>query len=95
VFFRAANVSDALFILKKIIKFDGPFYPGNPKDHFYYASLAIVMLVIFEVINEYKAGLYKALPNNFAMRCGYYSLLVIIIMLFGVFGGGQFIYFQF
>ncbi|HVW97754.1 MAG TPA: MBOAT family O-acyltransferase [Mucilaginibacter sp.] len=95
VFFRASSIGSAVFIVKKIFSFDGPLYVGNPKDHFFYGLAAIIFLVFFEVINEFKPGVYKVLPNNFVSRCGYYMLLVVIIMLFGVFGGGQFIYFQF
>ncbi len=95
IFFRASNVGNAFFILKKIIKFDGSFDPGNPKDHFYYAFVAVFFLIIFEVISEYKPNLYKALPNNSITKYSYYTVLVVIILLFGVFGGGQFIYFQF
>ncbi len=95
IFFRIPTIGDAISIIKKIIKFDGPFYLGNPKDHFYYACVAILLLMFFEIIKEYKPGFYKFLPNNLVARFSYYTLLVVIIMLFGVFGGGQFIYFQF
>ncbi|WCT13526.1 MBOAT family O-acyltransferase [Mucilaginibacter jinjuensis] len=95
VFFRAENVSQAFIILRKIIKFDGPLYPGNPKDHFYYAAAAIFFLIFFEWVAEYKPRLYQYIPNNYITRLGYYTFIVAIIMLFGVFGGGQFIYFQF
>ncbi|RZL50420.1 MAG: MBOAT family protein [Pedobacter sp.] len=95
VFFRASDVNEAIIILKKIVYFDGPFNPGNPKDHFFYGCLAIAGLLFFEWINEYKPMLYKYLPNTFITRCAYYALIVVIILLFGVFGGGEFIYFQF
>jgi len=95
VFFRASNITDAISILSKIIRFEGPFYPGNPKDHFYYACVAIMALMFFEFITEYKPHLYKLLPNNLVTRYCYYTLIAMIIMLFGVFSEGQFIYFQF
>ncbi len=95
VFFRASDVNEAITILKKIVYFEGPFNPGNPKDHFFYGCLAIAGLMFFEWINEYKPTLYKYLPNTFITRCAYYALIVVVILLFGVFGGGEFIYFQF
>jgi D-alanyl-lipoteichoic acid acyltransferase DltB (MBOAT superfamily) len=95
VFFRARNISEAIFIVKKILSFDGPLYLGNPKDHFYYSCIAIFLLMFFELISEYKPKLYKNIPFNFLTRLSYYTLLAVIIMLFGVFDGGQFIYFQF
>jgi alginate O-acetyltransferase complex protein AlgI len=33
--------------------------------------------------------------KNFWVRNSYYSFLIILIILLGVFDGGQFIYFQF
>ena len=95
VFFRASNITDAVSILDKVIRFEGPFYPGNPKDHFYYACVAIMALMFFEFITEYKPHLYKLLPDNVVARYCYYALVAMIIMLFGVFSEGQFIYFQF
>jgi alginate O-acetyltransferase complex protein AlgI len=93
VFFRAANIDEAFYILQKIIKFDGTVIQSN--DHYYYAFVVVMILMFFEVINEYKPDLYKLLPNSFAARCAYYTLLVMVILQFGVFDGGQFIYFQF
>ena len=93
VFFRAPSMENAYYILKKIAHFDGSLIAGN--DHYYYAFLAATVLMVFEIIDEYMPGLYKLLPNTFASRCAYYVLLVVVILQFGVFNGGQFIYFQF
>ncbi|MDB5003737.1 MAG: hypothetical protein JWQ34_1962 [Mucilaginibacter sp.] len=93
VFFRAPTIDNAIYILMKILKFDGGLMQGN--DHYYYAFIVVTILMLFEIINEYKPTLYKIVPNNFAVRCAYYTLLVVIILQFGVFDGSQFIYFQF
>lgn len=95
VFFRASNIGEAIFIIKKIVRFDGRLDLGNPKDHFFYACISILLLMFFEVIDEYKPSFYKIFPDRFPLRFSYYTLLAVIIMLFGVFDGGQFIYFQF
>ncbi len=93
VFFRSPSIKSALFILIKIAHFNGSLIAGN--DHYYYAFLVVAVLMLFEIISEYKPSLYKLIPNTFAVRCAYYVLLVIIVLQFGVFNGGQFIYFQF
>jgi D-alanyl-lipoteichoic acid acyltransferase DltB (MBOAT superfamily) len=95
VFFRASSIGEAILIIKKIIHFDGRLDMGNPKDHFYYACISILLLMFFEVLDEYKPSLYKIFPDRFPLRFSYYTLLTVIIILFGVFDGGQFIYFQF
>ena len=95
IFFRAENIAQAVDIIKRIAQFNGPLFIGSPKDHFYYALIAIFSLMVFEFITEYRPNWYKLIPNNYITRFSYYVVLVVIIMLFGVFGGGQFIYFQF
>lgn len=92
IFFRASSVEEAFRIIHKIAKFETSVNSG---EHFYYGFLAIGFLLFFELIKEYKPGLYKLLPNTFATRCAYYIFLAVLILQFGVLNGGQFIYFQF
>lgn len=95
IFFRAADIQQAIFILKKVIAFGGSVYVGNPKDHFFYGMLAIFGLIFFELVSEYKPQWYNFLHKSSVARYAYLVAIVVIILLFGVFGGGQFIYFQF
>ena len=95
VFFRANSSTDAFIIFDKIFNFKGPLYIGEIQ-HLLLGVFAILLLLIFEFFQEYKTKIllpfkiYSLLKEELA-----YASLVIIILLFGVFDGGQFIYFQF
>jgi D-alanyl-lipoteichoic acid acyltransferase DltB (MBOAT superfamily) len=96
IFFRARNVHDALLILKSLYTVKGGgLFIGTPAS-FFYSILAILGLLLYEYIQEYKPHQYSVFNNkNYVVRYVGYSLSIIIILLFGVFNGGQFIYFQF
>lgn len=93
IFFRANNVQDAFTIVKKIssnlssdlfIKW----------DVFFGVFIGLTILLLKEFREEY---LIKKLPifKNTSFRLLIYALLIVLILLFGVFDSGQFIYFQF
>ncbi len=95
IFFRANNVTDAFSIIKKISSFNGPLFIENPSKMIY--SLAgIAFLLLIEYKREYYKGSITFFDNkNWLIRNMSYASLVLLILLFGVFDGGQFIYFQF
>ena len=95
IFFRANNVTDAFIIIKKISTFNGPVYYGNP-SMMIYSFLGIFIVVFVEFKKEYYKGDFSLLSNrSWIVRNLSYALLIILILLIGVFDGGQFIYFQF
>lgn len=95
VFFRANNLNEALSIIKSIATFKGPLFIENPSKMIY--SLAgVAFLLATDYKREYYKGAITFFDNkNWLVRNMSYASLVIIILLFGVFDGGQFIYFQF
>jgi D-alanyl-lipoteichoic acid acyltransferase DltB (MBOAT superfamily) len=95
IFFRANNVNDAFFIIEKMIKFRGPIFVENP-SMIIYPLLSIIFLLLFELKLEFYRGKFSFLNNeDWIVRNLSYAFLIILILLFGVFDGGQFIYFQF
>ncbi|MFC5284555.1 MBOAT family O-acyltransferase [Pedobacter alpinus] len=95
IFFRVNNFNDAITIIKKITTLKGPLFIENPSKMIY--SLAgIATLLLIEYKREYYRGTVSFFNNKYwIIRNMSYASLVIIILLFGVFDGGQFIYFQF
>jgi D-alanyl-lipoteichoic acid acyltransferase DltB (MBOAT superfamily) len=92
IFFKANTTNDALSIIKKIIFFSGPLFLEDPQQ-FLYCLIGITFVFL--------AGIHK-IQNRQNPRANYwfkdqlvYSLIIILILLIGVFDGGQFIYFQF
>ena len=95
IFFRANSTADALLIVKKIFSFSGPLF-ADWSTIMIYSLLGISFLVLAEAKKEYYKGKFSFMnhPNAF-IRYGTYTFLCMAIVLFGVFDGGQFIYFQF
>ena len=95
VFFRAKSIQEAVFILKKIFSFSGPvWFDGT--SMVVMSFTAIIILLIVELKMEYYKGNFSLFNNeNRIIRKLSYAVLIIMILLFGVFDGGQFIYFQF
>ena len=95
IFFRANNLHDATIIIKRMATVKGPVWFENPSMMLYSLG-AILLLFVAETKQEYFKGSISLMNNkNWLVRTAVYSLLIILILLVGVFDGGQFIYFQF
>jgi alginate O-acetyltransferase complex protein AlgI len=82
-------------VIKKISKFNGPIFVENP-SMIIYSIMGIFLLLCVEFKQEYYKGDFSFLNNkSWLIRNLSYAFLIIMILLFGVFDGGQFIYFQF
>lgn len=97
IFFRSNSLSDAVLIIKKIFTDRGPlFFDKADPSSFIFSFLGIFILLIVESKAEFYNGNFTLSSNkHFLIRNLYYTVLIIIILLIGVFDGGQFIYFQF
>lgn len=95
IFFRATSLPQALDIVKKIVSFKGSLYNENASV-LLFSVLGIVFLLMVEFKREYFNNLFSlSYNNNRLVRNLYYSFLIAVIILAGVFDGGEFIYFQF
>jgi alginate O-acetyltransferase complex protein AlgI len=95
IFFRANNVVDAITIVKKIGTQLGerPFMIWGT---LFYAAVGLFVLLFAEVKREHFRSLPSLSENKSAVvRYAYYVTLILMLLLLGVFDGGQFIYFQF
>lgn len=90
------SMQKAFFIIEKIFSnIISPLYFGNPST-IIFSLLGILILFSAEWQMEYRQGGLPFLNNkNWIVRKLSYAVLIIIILLIGVFDGGQFIYFQF
>ena len=87
--------NDALAIISRVFKVHGEFFIGDLQQ-FLYCITGTIILIIIDIRAEF-FGL-----NTVPFKSDYwfkeqmtYTLLIVIILLIGVFDGGQFIYFQF
>ncbi|HPH89891.1 MAG TPA: MBOAT family O-acyltransferase [Ferruginibacter sp.] len=95
IFFRSQTVEQAFAVIKKIFSFSGSIFKESAVMMLY-SFFAIAFLMLVEMRNEYKLPAFTfSLRRSFWVRSTWYALLVILILLVGVYDGGQFIYFQF
>lgn len=96
IFFRASNLSDASLIIKKIFTDKGPLFIATDPSILIYSVSGIGFLMLIEAKWEYYKGSFSFYHNNhWVIKNLSYAFLIIMILLVGVFDGGQFIYFQF
>lgn len=95
IFFKANTTQDAIFIIKKLFTIKGHLFLGSPAI-FIYSVFGIFLLIISEYNEEFLDKKYTLFYHkNEFVRILSYASVIILILLIGVFDGGQFIYFQF
>ncbi len=98
IFFRANSIHDALMIYQKIGSLEGSLYIPKIRNEIFsllYSIVAILALITIEVKQEFFKEKFQEIQNRYMIKQISYAMILIIIVLFGVFDGGQFIYFQF
>lgn len=95
-FFRANTSSDAFEIIYRMFTDHGKLFIGDGRQLFY-GLIFLSLLLFVEAVQEYKLfGNFSLYSHpNYLVRHVTYISLCLLILLFGVFDGGQFIYFQF
>lgn len=94
IYFRAASISDANFIVHQIFTASGGlFIPAL--DQFMYGLIAIFLLLMGDAAQEVTNVTKSFVARPRAIRWASYVAIIIITVLIGVFDESQFIYFQF
>ena len=93
VFFRANTVSDAFLAYKEMFSDIGTLFMDSSTIG--YSMIAIVILLIKDYVDEYHTSFKLLDSNNSIISIITSVVLLCVILLLGVFDGGQFIYFQF
>ena len=93
IMFRAKNLSDAMAIATGI--FTNPGVPYLDYATFIAAGMAMIVLLAKEFADEYQWKTHIAESDSWLVRHVYLVVMISYIILFGVLGGDQFIYFQF
>ncbi len=99
IFFRAANIHDAytLIVNSTVINFS-QFNINILGDNHYELFMGMFLIVALLVIEWTKRGRQMRefiTTKPFYVRWSLYCILILMIINFGVFGGNNFIYFQF
>ncbi|HLA58704.1 MAG TPA: hypothetical protein VK622_08085, partial [Puia sp.] len=99
IFFRSQNIREAFIIIKRIFNpstpnlIDGEF---DQRSVLIYSLAGIMTVLITDIMAEFFPRRQTLLHNRRDwIRLAAPVGLILVIILFGVFDGGQFIYFQF
>nr|MBB6233400.1 D-alanyl-lipoteichoic acid acyltransferase DltB (MBOAT superfamily) [Mucilaginibacter sp. FT3.2] len=96
IFFRANTVADAFTLIHNLKSFGARPFIGDGISNFAHSLLAILILFVVEYKMEYLPQKFNFYTSpNIVLRWGTIAFTVILILILGVFNGGQFIYFQF
>lgn len=93
IFFRANNVSDAFMIVEKIFTQQGQLFVDQ--SIFVYGFIGLCILIIKDVKDNFNVNIHLMHSKHVVIRYISVVALITYIILFGSFGSGQFIYFQF
>jgi hypothetical protein len=94
IFFRADTTRDALNIIESILDLEGPLFIDRRTMVF--SLVGLVLLYYLEAKIEFsQSGYLPFKTKHWLVEHLAYAALTMIILLIGVFDGGQFIYFQF
>jgi D-alanyl-lipoteichoic acid acyltransferase DltB (MBOAT superfamily) len=95
VFARANSMHDAIMAFSKIFKERGHLFIGAPSI-LLFGMVGIAMLLLKDFTDEFTPTKFLLFENKYKpVRILAYSAVILIILLIGVFDGGEFIYFQF
>ena len=105
IFFRAGSFGDLKLILTRLFTWNASFFAdfntkglGMQKSELIVSFIAVVMLAVYELIQE-KLSVGAVLRRRpVAVRWAVYMAVIAVIILFGVYGDAnstQFIYFKF
>jgi alginate O-acetyltransferase complex protein AlgI len=107
IFFRANNLTDAVYVVKNIFNFNyddlSIFYKGGATASlfgmstldFYFSIFFIIILLLIEIKSRHTDVVTKLKSYSVVTRWLFYISFTIVILWFGKFGSNQFIYFQF
>ena len=94
--FLCKNLHDIAGFYKNIFTWKaGGLYKGDPPTAFIYCIIVSAILLFTEYIMEYQPEIKLLGHPNVMVRYTGYVMLLTLLLLIGVFNGGQFVYFQF
>jgi hypothetical protein len=105
IFFRADTFNDAIIVVKNLFNwkyenlFNGSLYNlGLTANEFIWVLVFVVIMLLVEYYNSFVKSISQILvKQHIVLRWTVYLSFILIILIFGAYGGKQqeFIYFQF
>jgi len=95
VFARATSINDAFTVYRRIFTVPGTLFIGR-LSILIYGVFGLSILLLKDLRDEFAPSWFLLFENKHKfVRVIAYSSIIILVLLIGVFDGGQFIYYQF
>ena len=100
IFFNANDLKDSFYFLVNLFNFQEYRIAGNAvimdSRNFIIAIIAFLLLFMTEIFKERGRGIIERIHSKpIFLRWSFYYILVLIVLIFGQFNAGNFVYFQF
>ncbi len=96
IFGRVDNINEAFQVYKKIFSTTGTLFIGDGPSTLIYCFVGLLMILFKDFTDEFIPTKFLLFQNkNKLVRIIAYTSIFMLILLIGVFDGGQFIYFKF
>lgn len=92
VFFRMPDLSSAFCVIEKIFSFSGGWNCELPQT---FLLVMIGIMFLKDFADEFAPNLFSFVKKNLFLRYVVYVLLICLIVMYGAFDNGQFIYANF
>ena len=92
IFFRSANLNEAINIIQNIFNFNGLTIDiatiGITIKELYWIMIIIIIIIISDIMRNHTNMIEWLANRNFIIRWGFYILLIFITLIFGIYGPG-------
>ncbi len=95
VIFRSPSIGDAFDLIGRYFQSAGRLMPDGSAETLIYCIMALIPLLIYEFLVEYRLVLYKKIMSFRIFRWLVYLIVFAMIVLVGVHDGSSFIYVSF
>ena len=95
VVFRSPSIGDTAGFMSRYFTTAGRFIADSAGSQLVYCFMALLPLMLYELLVEFKPALYSSLIKHTVIRWAAYLILFTMIILVGVHDGSSFIYVSF
>ncbi len=95
VVFRSPSIGDAVGMIGRYFTSAGRFIADSSGSQLVYCFMALLPLILYELLVEFKPGVYERLMKHTVIRWVTYLIVFTMIILVGVHDGSSFIYVSF
>ncbi len=95
IFFRSEDFGKAMLIFERLGSFDNFNFSSIPNKFLIAKGFLLIGILLFIEVSNFKFRYNSIALRKPALGAAMFAIVLLLVALFGTFGGGAFIYFQF